>query len=185
MTEKENKDSFKVKTGNVQEINIVGTVLLSFAIPHCLEVTVQPCELCHMAFQFKLHATWSPLGNFFELPTLKMSAWIWTDRSQPGRYSSWQCVCTATVANANCNACWVADIFVLFCLLHIIGPQHGVYLRRNYKVLVVNHITCPISSFTLPILHWKVKNLKSLALNPMTIHHWIGFCNVWNAGSAV
>ena len=56
------------------------------------------------------------------------SAWIWTDRSQPGRYSSWQCVCTATVANANCNACWVADIFIfyffIFCLVHIIGTQH-------------------------------------------------------------
>ena len=57
MTEKENKDPFKVKTGNVHGINIVGTVLLSFAYPHCLEVTVQPCELWHMAFQFKLHAT--------------------------------------------------------------------------------------------------------------------------------
>ena len=103
------------------------------------------------------------------------SAWIWSDRSQPGRYSSWQCVCTATVANADCNACWVANIIFLFCLVHIIGTQREVFLRKNYTVFVVNHITCPISWFTLTILHWNVKNLKSLAFNPMTTHHWIGF----------
>ena len=48
-------------------------------------------------------------------------------------------------------------------------------MRRNYIIIAVNHITCPISSFTLTILHWKVKNLKSLALNPMIAHHWLGF----------
>ena len=36
--EKENKDSFKVEIGNVQGINIVGTVLLSLANPYCLQV---------------------------------------------------------------------------------------------------------------------------------------------------
>lgn len=100
--EKENKDSFKVKTGNVQGMNIVGTVLLSFANPHCLQV--RQCN--------------------------RVSCGIWN-------------------FNSNCM------------------PLDLLYLRRNYTDLAVNHITCPISSFTL-ILHWKVKNLMSLALNPMT-----------------
>ena len=103
-----------------------------------------------------------------------ISSWqfLWANHSENESAWIW---CTATVANADCNACWVADIYFLFCLVHIIGTQHEVFLRRNYTVLVVNHITCPISSFTLTILHWKVKNLKSIAFNPMTTHYWIGF----------
>ena len=115
--EKENKDSFKVEIGNVQGINIVGTVLLPLANPHCLQVRQYNRVSYGISIQTACHL---------------ISSWqfLWTNHSENESAWIW---CTATVANADCNACWVADIYFLFCLVHIIGTQQDVFEERLYN----------------------------------------------------
>ena len=52
---------------------------------------------------------------------------------QPGLYSSWQCVCTATVANANCNACWSCRNFFVLPGAYNRYTSRGLFEKKLYR----------------------------------------------------